>query len=85
MIWLSAASKYPPMALGLLFLLGHNPRLGGTFLAWGAQAVIWERTWPRNAPPWCRASLVGLVTLVHSKHSRRGRRSRLSRYGKQVQ
>ena len=31
------------------FVLGHNPRMGGTFLAWGAQAVIWGAR-PRNAP-----------------------------------
>ena len=24
------------------FVLGPNPRLVGTFLAWGARAVIWE-------------------------------------------
>ena len=44
------------MAPNLLFSLGHNPRLGGTNLVWGAQAVIWGAQaviWgaqPRNAP-----------------------------------
>ena len=30
-----------------LLLSGHNPRLGGTLLAWGAQTVIWVGTAPK--------------------------------------
>ena len=37
------------MVPSLLLSLRHNPRLGGTFLVWGAEAVIWGAR-PRNAP-----------------------------------
>ena len=42
------------VAPGLLLCLGHNPRLGGTILVWGAQAVILGRHDP-GIPPWRRA------------------------------
>ena len=38
------------MAPILLLFCRHIPRLRGTILIWGAQAVIWG-VHPRNAPP----------------------------------
>ena len=42
------APKVTPVAPGVLLFGGLNPRLEGTFLAWGAQVVIWG-AWRRKA------------------------------------
>ena len=51
LFWESQASNCTPVAPSLLFLLGHNSRLGGAQFSFeGAKAVIW-RLGPGMRPP----------------------------------